>query len=179
MATINEFKSKMTGGGYRQNQFQVIIPNIPGLQFDTKTFTILCKAASLPESNIADVALPYRGKKAHFAGEKEFGKWTTTVYCDTDFLIRDAMEGWNSLISNYSTTEGETNIYNYQINGKVQPLSRGGKILKTYDMDGLWPGRVGEIQVDYDTENQIATFEVEWVYDYFRPSVGGPDKFLI
>lgn len=179
MTTINEFKKKMTGGGFRQNQFQIIIPNIPSTNFDTKTFTILCKAASLPESNIADVAIPFRGKKAHFAGEKDFNTWVTTVYCDTNFDIRDAMESWSSFIMNYSTTEGETNIYNYQINGKVQPLSRGGKILKTYDMDGLWPKRVGEIQLDYDTENQIATFDVEWVYDYFRPSVGTSENYLI
>lgn len=180
MATINEFKSRMTGGGLRQNQFRVILPTIPNtINFDTKTFTILCKATTLPESNIADVPVSYRGKKAHFAGEKEFSSWTVTVYTDTDFDVRDAFESWSSMISNYSTTEGETNIYNYQVDGKIQPLSRGGKVLKTYDMKGIWVRRVGEIQMDYDTENTIASFEVEFVYDYFQPSINSTDNYLI
>lgn len=179
MATINEFKSRMTGGGLRQNQFRVILPTIPGTNFDTKTFSILCKSASLPESTIADVPVAYRGKKAHFAGEKDFATWTVNVYVDTDFDTRDAFEIWNSLISNYSTTEGETNIFNYQVDGKVQSLSRGGKVLKTYDMKGLWARRIGEIQLDYDTENTIAMFEVEFVYDYFQPSLNSTDKYLI
>ena len=53
---IQDFKSTLIGGGARPNLFQVDITSFPGSEdenFDAEDFSILCKAAQLPASNVA------------------------------------------------------------------------------------------------------------------------------
>ena len=63
--TISQFKSKLIGGGARPNLFEVQV-NFPdgvdlgiqgdgGGEFDGDRFRFLCKAASLPASNVGNL----------------------------------------------------------------------------------------------------------------------------
>lgn len=55
----------------------------------------LCKAASIPSSEVTKIAVPYRGRNIYVAGVRQFEEtWNTTVINDTDFKIRRAMESW-------------------------------------------------------------------------------------
>ena len=70
--TIQDFKSTLIGGGARPNLFEVILTDIPGGQgnFVPSTFSILCKAAQLPASNIASIDVPFRGRIFKVAGDR-------------------------------------------------------------------------------------------------------------
>ena len=91
MANINDFKSRLAGGGARANQFRVILPPPVGVVtagINTEQFSFLCKATSLPGQELTEIAVPFRGRNLYVAGEREFAEWTTMVFNDTDFAIR-------------------------------------------------------------------------------------------
>ena len=59
--TIQAFKSTLAGGGARPNLFEVKFQNtLPGgVGLDNEKMSMLCKAASLPASNIAPIEVPF------------------------------------------------------------------------------------------------------------------------
>jgi hypothetical protein len=169
MASITDFKNRLSGGGARANQFAVEL-NFPtwvpnsGYGDDAR---YLCKSSSLPGSFISDIPVQYRGRELHVAGERSFQPWTLTFYNDTNFGIRSAFEQWQSGIQSYTNTLGATNPRSYQIDLVVHQLDRNGASIKVYKFVNAFPTVVGAIQLDYDAANQIETFDVEFTYDYF------------
>lgn len=170
MANIADFKAQLLGGGARANQFRVEL-TFPtyvtagaavGLQSQ-----FLCKAAQLPASVIAPVEVQYRGRAVGFAGEKTFQPWTISIYNDTTFNIRNAMEKWSDGIQNNAATTGITNPLRYQADLTVHQLDRNGATVKTYNFIDAFPTNVGPIEVDYETVNQIEIFQVEFHYNYW------------
>lgn len=172
MANINQFKSRMLGGGARPNQFRIILTFPAGLSIingaaAAETATFLCYSTSLPASTISNVPVAYRGRTVNFAGERSFQPWTINVYTDTDFLIRNAMEDWQAKVQNFASTNGEVNPTVYQVDMQVQQLGRNGEILKYYTFKDAFPTNVGDIALSYGTDNAIETFGVTLQYNYF------------
>ena len=85
--SIQDFKSTLIGGGARPNLFEVVLTNVPrfygGMMLED--FSILCKAAQLPASNIASIDVPFRGRIFKVAGDRTYDTWTVTVINDIDF----------------------------------------------------------------------------------------------
>lgn len=172
MANINQFKSRMLGGGARPNQFRVILTFPAGLSIASgaaaaETATFLCNSTTLPASSVANIPVAYRGRTVNFAGERSFQPWTIDVYTDVDFLIRNAMEEWQANIQNYASTNGVTNPIDYQTDMEVQQLDRNGDILKTYVFKDAYPIEVGAVALSYATDNAIESFPVTFQYNYF------------
>lgn len=174
MAQISEFKAMLTGGGARPNQFRVELgfPSFvsTGAIVGVKSM-FLCKAASLPAATIENIAVQYRGRPVNFAGERTFAPWTITIYNDTDFAIRNAMEVWSNGIQNLSASTGLTNPRDYQADLNVNQLDRSGAVVKSYKFMDAYPVEVGQIQLDYESGNQIETFDVTFQYNYWSTAV--------
>lgn len=174
MAQISEFKAMMTGGGARANQFRVELgfPSFvsTGAVVGLKAM-FLCKAAQLPASTVEDIAIQYRGRPIHFAGERTFQPWTITVYNDTDFAIRNALEVWSNGIQNLSATTGITNPRDYQSDLNVNQLDRSGAVIKSYKFIDAYPVEIGPIALDYESGNAIETFDVTFQYNYWETQV--------
>lgn len=169
MATVDELKSRMRGGGLRLNQYRIILPRIPGASIDSQEVSILCKATSLPATTNNPITVHYFGLETHFAGESTYNPWNITMLTDTNTNTRDAFEKWMSLFKNYTTSLGEEDVTKYQIDCRVEALSRSGKVAKAYDFKNVFPISVGEINMSYDA-NEIASFDVTLRFDYFEPS---------
>ena len=170
MANIADFKAQLIGGGARPNQFRVdltfpsyvTLGAIAGLQGQ-----FLCKATTLPTSTVENIAMQYRGRQINLAGERTFEQWTVTIYNDTSFNIRNAFEIWSNGIQNNATTEGRTNPRDYQVDMAVNQLDRNGAQVKTYKFVDAYPIAIGAIGLDYETTNQIETFDVTFQYNYW------------
>ena len=170
MANIADFKATMIGGGARPNQFrvQLAFPSyvstgiVAGQQAQ-----FLAKAAQLPASMVENVPIQYRGRAVNIAGERTFAPWTITVYNDTDFAIRNAMEQWSNGVQNLASTNGRVNPRDYQVDLLVHQLDRNGATVKTYHFKDAYPTSVGAITVDYETTNAIEIFEVDFTYNYW------------
>ena len=170
MANIADFKAQLIGGGARPNQFRVdltfpsyvTLGAIAGLQGQ-----FLCKATTLPTSTVENIAMQYRGRQINFAGERTFEQWAVTIYNDTSFNIRNAFEIWSNGIQANATTEGRTNPRDYQVDMSCNQLDRNGAAVKMYKFHDAYPIAVGAIGLDYETTNQIETFDVTFQYNYW------------
>jgi hypothetical protein len=170
MANISDFKAQLIGGGARANQFRVELAfptyvsagPVVGLQTQ-----FLCKAAQLPAAIVEDVPIQYRGRAVHFAGERTFTPWTITVYNDTNFSIRNAMEQWSNGVQNLAASTGRTNPRDYQVDLLVHQLDRNGATVKTYKFVDAYPTEISAIALDFDTANTIETFDVTFTYNYW------------
>lgn len=170
MANIADFKAQMIGGGARPNQFyvQLTFPSYVGLGVVAgQQAQFLCRSAQLPASTIEPITTLYRGRPVQFAGERTFQPWTVSIYNDTSFNIRNALEVWQNGIQNYNTTLGRTNPRDYQVDLSVYQLDRSGAIIKSYKFVDAMPVNIGPIQLDFDQQNQIEQFDVEFTYNYF------------
>ena len=170
MANIADFKANMTGGGARPNQVRVDLafPSyVTGGRVAAVQGQFLCKAAQLPASTLENLPIQYRGRAVNFAAERTFAPWTVTVYNDTDFGIRNAIERWQNGIQEYATTSGRTNPNDYQADLLVTQLDRNGAGVKQYKFVDSFPLSIGIVQLDYDTTNAIETFDVEFQYNFF------------
>lgn len=180
MANIADFKAQMIGGGARPNQFRVDLtfPSYVGLgAIAGQRAQFLCKAAQLPASTIETLPVLYRGRPVNFAGERTFQPWTVTIYNDTTFGIRNALEQWQSGIQNYNTTDGRTNPSDYQVDLTVTQLDRSGAEIKSYKFVDAMPTLIGAVALDYEQQNAIEMFDVEFTYNFFTSDTGASSGF--
>ena len=178
MATaINDFKANLIGGGARANHFQAFL-HLPTWVLSSgevgKVAQFLCHAAQLPASNLQDIAIPYRGREVHVAGERTFEPWTVSIYNDVDFFIRNAIEAWVEGIQNAQNTNGRVDPLSYQQPLEVEQLDRNGKMIKGYGFVNAYPTSIGAIELSYDGGNAIESFDVTFTYDYWTTNVTKP-----
>ena len=201
LRTLSKFHSKLQGGGARPNLFEVQIPNLPTAATTStpkaswgsdiqENFSLLCKAANLPASNIASIDVPFRGRTLKVAGDRTIDNWTITVINDEDFAIRTAMEAWMNGIARLSNNTGSTMPDSYMTDAYVYQLGRGysGKRhskknsatadgtkvtpLKSYRFIDIFPVSVSAIDLSYDSSDTIEEFTVEFAVQSFESLSG-------
>ena len=170
MANINDFKARLKGGGARANQFKVTLP-FPGYSAvggETADLAFLCNATSIPGQNLTAVPVNFRGRILNLVGDRTFNPWSITVLNDTDFLIYRGLERWMNGMNNMTDNEGLTNPNDYQVDGFIDHLDRDGNSIKQYVFRGAFPTTLGDIALDYGTNNAIESFDVTLSYQYFE-----------
>ena len=172
MASIDDFKSNLIGGGARANQYRVIMSTPPAIAtgLDINRASFLVKATSLPGQTISEIEVQFRGRQLYLAGDRTFETWTTTIINDTDFMVRNAMERWMNGINDLDENTGLANVADYTAQLTVEQLDRDDNILKSYVLRNCWPTAVTPIELSYDTVSDIETFDVTWRYTSFTPS---------
>lgn len=176
--TIDDFKSRLKGGGARPNLFEceITFPEALGvidndLATDLRFFV---KSAALPASNISSIPVPFRGRTLQIAGDRTFDPWSITVINDTNFKIRNQFEKWMNLINRHDDNAGVITPALYQQDMKVMQLGRGFeevnkspgtstaiKVLKTYKFYGTFPTSISDIALSYDSSDTIEEFTVD------------------
>jgi hypothetical protein len=180
--SIQDFKSALVGGGARPNLFEVSIPAPPDDITLTTNFPILCKAASLPASNIGSIDVPFRGRTFKVAGDRTFDVWTVTIINDEGFVIREAMEKWMQSIGQYGDASGYSNPSDYMCDAYVKQFKRSSSTLgkdvstgsgltvaATYQFFDIFPTAVSAIDLSYDSSDTIEEFTVDFQVQYWTP----------
>ena len=169
MASITDFKAKLSGGGARPNQFKVTMP-FPGyaqVGGEIETLAFLCQSTSLPAMTIGTFTVPFRGRSIKIAGDRTIATWSITVLNDTNFKLRNAFERWQNGINSMSDNEGLTNPGDYQVDAFVDQLDRNGATIKSYTLRGAFPNDITSIALGMGTNDSIETFDVTFDYQYF------------
>jgi hypothetical protein len=192
--TLTDFKKALIGGGARPNLFEVTIPSLPfGISFggagDVDNFSMLCKAAALPASNVAPIDVPFRGRIFKVAGDRTFDTWTVTVINDENFSVRRAMELWMQNIAQYQDGSGATNPNDYMRNAIVKQLGRvastsgtgvnagaGLTPIAQYKFYDIFPTNISQIDLSYDTSDTIEEFTVEFQVQWWNPENPGSNN---
>ena len=170
MANVDDFKSKLIGGGARPNLFKAIV-NFPAYaQGDTELTSFMCKGAQLPGSVIAQIDVPYRGRQLKIAGDRTFENWTITVLNDTGMEVRNAMERWMNGMNEHVNNTGLSNPTDYQADMTIEQLDKAGNVTKSYTIRGAYPVNVAAIDLSYDSNDAIEEFTVELAYQYWESS---------
>lgn len=172
---VNDFRGKLQNGGARPNMFEVVLPSPPNIAaLDTEELSFMCKATSLPASNVGTIEVPYFGRTIKVPGDRTFEQWNITVINDETFDLRDAFERWQTAIASYSTAVGSqrnsgstSDPYSYVSAGIINQYGKEGNIVKSVSLVNCFPVNVGEIQLAWDNNDQIEEFEVTFEYDYF------------
>lgn len=165
---VDDFKSKLIGGGARSNLFKATI-NFPGYaQGDVELTSFMVKAAQLPASIVAPITIPFRGRQLQIAGDRTFEPWNITIINDVNMEVRNAFERWMNGINQHATNTGLTNPTDYQADMIIEQLDKDGNATKRYDIRGCFPTNVSAIDVSYDSENTIEEFTVELQVQYWE-----------
>ena len=165
---VDDFKSKLRGGGARPNLFKATINFPTYANGDVEVTSFLCEAAQLPASTVGTIIVPFRGRQLKMAGDRTFDVWTPTIINDTDFRIRNAMERWMNGMNAHSANTGLTNPVDYEADLIVEQLDKDGSTLKTYNFRGCFPTNVSPIDLNYASENEIERFTVEFQVQYWE-----------
>ena len=187
--TISDFKGALIGGGARNNLFEVELTTLPaGISWNASDFSYMCKAATLPASNVAAIDIPFRGRTFKVAGDRTIDTWTVTIINDESFNLRNAFEEWTDLIAKLDNNLGATDPEAYMVNAKVYQLGRGStpnaksnsgtanSVLKEYEFYNIWPSTVAAIDLSYDSTDTIEEFTVDFqVQSYKFNGAGGPN----
>lgn len=195
MATkISNFIAEI-GQGVKPNMFYVEIP-FPtasnGLKqgtvstADQTTTNLLCKSAALPASNLGVIEVPFRGRTVKIAGDRTFDTWTATFFNDKNMIIRGLFEQWLEAIN---THDGNTApLFTPSVDGttgyaqllKVKQLEKNSatepttaSILREYQLHYAFPTNVSQIDLAYDSNDQIEEFTVEFQYSYWTVESAG------
>ena len=165
---VDDFKSKLKGGGARANLFNATL-NFPAYAGgDVELASFLCKSAQLPQSALGDINLPFRGREAKLPGDRTFDQWTVSIYNDTSFDLRNSFERWSNGINAHSSNTGLTNPVDYETDLVLDQLDRDGSILKRYNFRGAYPSIVGPIELSYDIRDEVEVFDVTFSYQYWE-----------
>lgn len=165
---VDDFKSKLVGGGARPNLFKVTL-NFPTYVegSDAELASFLCRAGQLPGSTIPAMPIAFRGRQLQMAGDRVFEPWAITIMNDTNFTVRNSIERWMNGINEHSANTGRVNPADYQVDLTVDQLDKDEVVLKTYKFISAFPTALSPIDLAYDANDQIEEFTVEFTYQYW------------
>ena len=154
----------MPGAGARPNLFEcgIVGQSMPA------NFNLLCKISTIPPSTMGVVEVPYFGRMVKVPGNRTFDNLSVTVINDEDMAIRLAVETWmnkmNSHVGNLSTLPStlfaEMTITHF---GRAKEEIGGGK----WDFTNIFPVALGEIGLDWGSNDTIEEFTIDFAYDYW------------
>ncbi len=182
--TISDFKSGFNGGT-RANRFAVTFnwPTELGSNLPNLTYHVV--AAKLPEGELGSISIPYRGRVAHFAGDRDYKPWTVTILDDTGTNESWSLfHKWSNALSSHKTNTVLDQTY--AAGGYLQPIkftqlteptsggsttttaSTGHSSLREIDLLNAWPSEVGQIGLDMGEGGSLVSYTVTFTYDYYK-----------
>lgn len=183
--TIGDFKSGFNGGS-RANRFAVDI-KWPNAVSNAPTNTIYhIIAAKLPEAELGSISVPYRGRVAHYAGDRDYKPWTVTVLDDISANASwGAFHAWSNLLSSHINNVPQDQTYSSGTNATLSNLifkqlkdpSFGesatasnvtSQSVREIQLYNCWPSEVGQIGLDMGEAGNLVAFSVTFTYDYYK-----------
>lgn len=122
-----------------QNLWDIIIPNVPGMDGHTETLALSMRTAGLPRENTGVVTIPMDTSEAKFAGKTTFDNielvFNDFIDRETASLIRD----WRNRVFNVSNGGGGL-VANYKLDGFAKVYSdKTEEYVAEYTLKGAWP----------------------------------------
>ena len=162
MATIDQFKAQLIGGGPRANRFKVFIPRAGN------KIEFLCKAANIPAGTLGEVVVPFRGHNLKLAGVRTFEDWQITVINDVEFSVRSGLEAWQEEIQAMDSGVGSTSTDYLISRAFVEQLNKDDSVLARYEFFNMFPKNIGAIELSYDTVDALEEFTVDFTFSHWE-----------
>ena len=166
---VDDFKSKLAGGGARPSLFKATV-NFPTYvsSANVELTSFLCKQATIPGSVIGSFEVGFRGRKLKMAGDRTFENLSLTIINDAEFDVRNAFEEWMNGINSHQENTGLVDLADFSSDVVVEQLRKDGTTSKEYNFRGCYPINVAAIDLNYDTADTIEEFTVELAVQYWE-----------
>ena len=162
MATIDEFKAQLIGGGPRANRFRVFIPRAGN------RIEFLCKAAAIPAATLGEIPVNFRGHILKLAGDRTFEDWSATIINDSEFSARSALEAWQQDIQELDSGVGMASNDYLLSRAFVEQLGKDDAVLARYEFFNMYPKNIAAIELNYETVDALEEFTVDFTYSHWE-----------
>jgi len=82
--------------------------------------------------------------------------------------IRNAFETWMNGINEHQNNLGLTDPNDYQADMLIEQFDKSENVTKSYTIRGAFPVNVAAVDLNYETNDTIAEFDVELAYQYWE-----------
>jgi hypothetical protein len=162
MATIDEFKAQLIGGGPRANRFRVFIPRAGN------RIEFLAKAAAIPAATLGEIPVNFRGHILKLAGDRTFEDWSVTIINDSEFSARSALEAWQQDIQELDSGVGMASNDYLLSRAFVEQLGKDDAVLARYEFFNMVPKNIAAIELSYETVDALEEFQVDFTYSHWE-----------
>ena len=162
MATIDEFKAQLIGGGPRLNRFRVFIPR------SGNRIEFLCKAAEIPAATLGEIPVNFRGHILKLAGDRTFEDWSVTIINDSEFSARSSLEAWQQDIQELDSGVGMASNDYLLSRAFVEQLGKDDAVLARYEFFNMYPKNIAAIELNYETVDALEEFTVDFTYSHWE-----------
>lgn len=165
MATIDQFKAQLIGGGPRSNRFKVYLPR------SGNRIEFLASAAQIPAATVPSFDVKFRGATLKLAGDRTYDNWTVTIINDIDFSARNALEAWQEEIQVYDG--GDASLTNDYLLSRafVEQLNKDDSVIARYEFFNMFPTTLGAIDLSFDAADELQTFDVEFAFSHWERTI--------
>jgi len=167
--SINDFKTAFRGGS-RANRFVVnsAFPAgvLAGKSYQIGQFNI--SSASLPKADVGVIGVPYRGRMAYFAGDRQYSVWPITVYDDNNSVLWTAFQSWKEQLDGHIThtvPSGDFSYQSLQTIWNIEQLDNNGNTVRSINLHNCWPSELGGINFDMGSTETV-NFQVTLTFDH-------------
>ena len=189
-SNVIDFLQKV-GQGVKPNMFEVRIPFPTTLTgsggADDELVSLLCKSTALPGSTLGSIDVPFRGRTVKIVGDRTFDNWSATFFNDKEMKVRSKFEQW---MENMNTHEANTaplftpgSTAKYMVDIEVDQLEKDGTVtgtaLRSYKLWHAFPISISQIDLAYDSNDQIEEFTVEFQMSYWTVDAGGASGITV
>ena len=184
-SNVSQFLNKIKQG-VKPNMYQVSVNWPSELDQgkgapDKDLVNILCKSAALPASNLGVIEVPFRGRTVKIAGDRTFDTWSATFINDEDLKIRSYFEEWLAKINSHEnnasplfrpSSSSEGYMANLSVNQLEKNSTTNGGVIREYTLWHAFPTSVSQIDLAYDSNDQVSEFSVEFQLSYWTAERG-------
>ena len=169
--SISEFVGAFNGGT-RPNRFIITASDPTGISTSGLFLPTHCVAATLPESIVGIIPIPFRGRIYKFPGDRTYNEWNVTVLDDqlendTWFIFHEWSQKFNSHANN--TAADRTMTPNYCVDLTVSHMDHQTDTpIRKIRLKNAWPVQVGPVTLDMSATNQLTQFQVQIAYTHFE-----------
>ncbi|QAX99112.1 baseplate-tail tube initiator [Aeromonas phage Assk] len=137
-----------------------ILDGFLGTDYDVnRDLALMVKSVGLPSSTLETTINRTDKLPRHEVRGRNYGTMSMTFYCSPSYEERSLMLTWQNTIVN--PRNGQFGFYNtYAKDIDVITLDRHGVKQSTVHNTGCFPIEVGEVQLDFENNSQVATFTV-------------------
>lgn len=174
---LDTFRSQMADGGARPSLFDLQIEWPGGIASGLNlgpTSRFFVRATTIPAATIGTIQVPYQGRKLKYAGDRTYEDLTVTIMNDEAFRIRRALEAWSNEIAGLGAQINSNLLGQPLLTGgfttdlTMRQYARAGFVAREYKIKGAWPVGIGTISLDWNTTDEIETYDVTFAYQWFE-----------
>lgn len=146
-----------------------------GQNYDvSKDIGMMVKSVNIPGINLDVTANRFLREAKHIVTGRSEDNVTMTFYLTPGHAERLYMEMWINMVFDQKTSQVSFPS-KYERPIEIFTYNRQGVAETKTSLAKAYPVRIGPVQLDAESNNQVSTFEVEFTYSYSTKSAAGGD----